>query len=521
MVKPVFSRRQFVTAVTALGIPAAASQARAQNPPAQKAFGYDDVIRRAQDLAGVALDGTVGTLPEAVAHLDFDAWRDIRFRPDKALFANSGSSFRLQTFHLGHLYRRPVTINTIRDGIATPIPYSASLFDYGRTKIEKPLPVNLGFAGFRIHYPLNDPRVFDELIAFLGASYFRFLGRRQRYGLSARGLAIATSSPTGEEFPFFREFWVETPEPNADRITIYALLDSGPLTGAYRFDVYPANETVVDVSVSLFARRTMSGIGLAPLTSMFLTGESDRHPIDDYRNELHDSDGLLIHTGVGEYIWRPLRNPRKSDTSIFIDKDVRGFGLMQRDRAFDHYQDLDLAYQLRPSYWVEPRENWGHGHVELVELPTADESNDNIVVSWCPQDPLEPGKPLSFGYRITAIMDSARLSPNGRVVASFSASARALGSSEPIPPGSRRFMIDFAGGDLAYYEVDPGLLEVVPTATAGKILRAFLVPNPHIHGIRATLDVELSNGQSTVLRAFLKAGNRALTETWTLAFTPG
>jgi periplasmic glucans biosynthesis protein len=271
--------------------------------------------------------------------------------------------------------------------------------------------------------------------------------------------------------------------------------------------------------VTLFARRTISGIGWAPLTSMFLTGNSDRHRLDDYRNELHDSDGLLIHTGVGEHIWRPVRNPGKSDTSIFIDKDVRGFGLLQRDRAFDHYQDLDLAYQLRPSYWVEPRDNWGQGHVELVELPTADESNDNIVVSWCPKDALEPGKPLSFGYRITAIMDSARLSPNGRAVASFSTSAHALGSSEPIAPGSRRFMIDFAGGDLAYYEVDPGLLEVVPTATAGKILRAFLVPNPHIHGIRATLDVELSSGQSTVLRAFLKTGNRALTETWTLAWT--
>jgi glucans biosynthesis protein len=519
MVTLTFSRRRTTALLAALGLPGLATTARAQTPPPAKSFAYDDVVRRAQDLAGVVLDGTMAALPDALAHLDFDAWRDIRFRPDKALFANSGSLFRLQTFHLGHLFRRPVTVDTIRDGIATPIPYSSSLFDYGRTKIEKPLPVNLGFAGFRLHYPLNDPRVFDELIAFLGASYFRFLGRKQRYGLSARGLALAAGSGAGEEFPFFREFWIETPDPNAERATIYALLDSGPLTGAYRFDVYPANETVVDVSVTLFARRSVTAVGLAPLTSMFLTGETDRHRRDDYRNELHDSDGLLISTGTGERIWRPLRNPTKAETSVFIDKDVRGFGLMQRDRAFDHYQDLDLAYEQRPSYWVEPREGWGQGHVELVELPTGDESNDNVVVSWCPKDRLEPSKPLIFGYRITAIMDSARLSPGGRAVASFSTTAHALGSPEPMSPGARRFMIDFAGGDLAYFQVDPSVVEVVPTTTSGKIVRAFLVPNPHIGGIRAALDVELPSGQSTVLRAFLKSGNRALTETWTLAWT--
>jgi glucans biosynthesis protein len=512
----ILSRRRVLGAAAALAAQGLVRRAGAQAIGTPSSFAFETVIKRAQDLATAPFDSAMPALPEPLAHLDFDAWRDIRFQTDKAFFG--ASRFRLQTFHLGHLYRRPVTINLIRDGIATPIPYAANLFDYGRTKIDKPLPINLGFAGFRLHYPLNEPQTFDELIAFLGASYFRFLGRHQRYGLSARGLLLATTPETGEEFPFFREFWIEAPQADVERATIYALLDSTVLTGAYRFDIYPGLDTVVDISASLHARRPTTTAGLAPLTSMFLTGESDRHPIDDYRSELHDSDGLLIHTGTGEHIWRPLRNPRAAAISAFNDKDIRGFGLMQRDRAFDHYQDLDLAYQLRPSYWVEPRESWGEGHVELVELPTTDESNDNIVVSWRPKDPIEPGKPLTFGFRITAMMDSARLSPGGRVVGTFNTAARALGSSEPVTPGSRRFLIDFAGGDLGYYLADLGLVEVVPSTTIGKILRTFLIPNTHIRGMRAVIDVELPSGQTTDLRAFLKAGNRALTETWTLTW---
>lgn len=509
------SRRRVLGAAAALTAQGLVRRAGAQANPAPSGFAFETVVKRAQDLATAPFDGALPALPEPLAHLDFDAWRDIRFQTDKAFFG--ASRFHLQTFHLGHLYRRPVTINTIRDGIATPIPYASNLFDYGRTKIDQPLPINLGFAGFRLHYPLNEPQNFDELIAFLGASYFRFLGRQQRYGLSARGLLLTATPENGEEFPFFREFWVEAPQAGVERATIYALLDSTVLTGAYRFDIYPGIDTVVDISVNLNARRPTSATGLAPLTSMFLTGESDRHHIDDYRSELHDSDGLLIHTGTGEHIWRPLRNPRRAATSAFSDKDLRGFGLMQRDRAFDHYQDLDLAYQLRPSYWVEPREAWGEGHVELIELPTGDESNDNIVVSWRPKEPIEPGKPFNFGYRITAMMDSARLSPGGRVVGTFNTAAHALGSSEPTTPGSRRFMIDFSGGDLSYYLADLSLVEVVPSTTSGKILRAFLVPNSHIHGIRAVIDIEVPAGQ-TDLRAFLKAGNRALTETWTLTW---
>jgi len=515
------TRRALVSTLLAAGASAAsrASAQSGQSADSTPKFNFEDVIRRARDLATAPFDPAPPELPEALAKLDFDAWRDIRFRPDKAFLGANGSLFRLQLFHLGHLFKCPVIVNTIRDGIPTPIPYAANLFDYGRTKFDKPLPVNVGFAGFRLHYPLNDPKVFDEVIAFLGASYFRFLGRNQRYGLSARGLAVGAGTEA-EEFPFFREFWIETPEPNAMHAAVYALLDGKSATGAYRFDLQPGNESVLDVSVTLFPRQGAEKFGLAPLTSMFFIGENDHRVSGDFRPELHDSDGLLIESGTGEWIWRPLRNPAHAEISAFLDHDIRGFGLLQRDRNFDHYQDLDLAYEARPSYWIEPQGNWGDGHVELVELPTQDETNDNIVVSWVPKDPPEPGKPFTFSYRIIASLNLARLSPNGRTVNTYETTGQALGSPEPVTPGTRRFIIDFAGGDLAYYAQDPALVEVVPTTTQGKIVRSFLVPNSHTQGLRAAIDLQLDAGQSTDLRVFLRTGSRALTETWTLPWRP-
>lgn len=496
-----------------------ADQVLAQNlpvtdPPAKPVFKfeYDNVVRRAKDLAAAPYESEPPPLPDVLSNLDFDAWRDIRFRPDKAFFNFPGSMFRMQLFHLGHLYRWPVTINIVKDGMATPIPYAANLFDYGRTQINTRLPVNLGFAGFRLHFPINAPNVFDEVIAFLGASYFRFLGRGQRYGISARGLAVDAGTAK-EEFPVFREFWIETPTPDSEHVKIYGLLDGAAATGAYRFNFYPGLDSTLEVTVTLFPRKQTVKFGLAPLTSMYFVGENDHRLTDDFRRELHDSDGLLIHSGTGEWIWRPLRNPSHADVSSFLDQNLRGFGLLQRDRNFDHYQDLDLAYELRPSYFVEPHGNWGAGQVDLVELPTHDEAHDNIVASYVPKDAPTAGS--SFDYRITASLSFKRLSPNGRVVNTFQTTAHALGAPEPAPPGSRRFIIDFAGGDLAYYAQDPKLVEVVPTTTQGRILRSFVVPNAHIKGFRAIIDLELAPGQSTDLRAFLRTGKRALTETWT------
>jgi len=489
---------------------------RAQSQPAPTPrFNYDDVVKRARDLAAAPFDASIPPLPDGLADIDFDAWRDIRFRSDKPLLGTGAGPFRLELFHLGHLFKRPVTVNVLRDGIPAPIPYATNLFDYGRTKVDAKLPINLGFAGFRLHYPLNSPHVMDEVIAFLGASYFRFLGRGQRYGLSARSLAIGSGGRSSEEFPFFREFWIETQEAPSDHAIIHGLLDGESATGAFRFEVWPGNETSVEATATLFTRKAIQTLDMAPLSSMYLTGKNDRRFIDDFRPELHDSDGLLIHTGAGEWIWRPLSNPAEMAISTFLDRDLKGFGLVQRDRNFEHYQDLDLAYELRPSYWIEPREGWGEGRVELVELPTSDESNDNIVAAWAPKDPVDGGRMVTFGYRITALMNDARLTPGGRAVSTYRTHPRALGSGEELPPGATRFLIDFSGGDLGYYFNDPSLVEVVPTTSAGRILRSFLVPNGHVRGFRAAIDVQIDPGQTCDLRAFLKAGTKALTETWT------
>ncbi len=357
------TRRNLIGAIAAAGVHRtglARAFAQGAEPGYAPRFGYDDVIRRARELAGAPFEDAPRRLPEAFDRLDFDAWRDIRFKPDRALLTGSGGAFRLETFHLGFLYRRPVTVNTIRDGIATPIPYSAGLFDYGRVNSDKPLPINMGFAGFRLHYPLNDPHVNDEIISFLGASYFRFLGREQKYGLSARALCVEAGGEK-ESFPFFREFWVETPPPGSIRATIYALLDGEAATGAFRFDLTAGQDSLLEVQATLFPRRAGVKFGFAPLTSMYLNGESDRRAPDGFRAELHDSDGLLMQSGSGEWIWRPLGNPTRMRVSAFVDENNKGFGLLQRDRSFRTYQDLDLAYEIAPELFRRAARRLGQG----------------------------------------------------------------------------------------------------------------------------------------------------------------
>jgi glucans biosynthesis protein len=518
------SRRHLLAGAASAAALHAAHPALAQAaPPPQpaSAFPYAEVVRRARELASAPFDASMPPLPEGLASLSFDAYRDIRYRPDRALLP-PGGPFRMQMFHLGFLFRRPVTVNVIREGMPTPVLYQPGLFDLGRNRFERPLPINLGFAGFRLHYPLNRPNVFDELIAFLGASYFRFLGRDQRYGLSARALALRVEgSGQPEEFPFFREFWVDTTTSGPDRATIHGLLDSSACTGAYRFDVYPAAETAVEVTATLFPRRTVTAAGVAPLTSMFFVGENDRRFSDDFRPELHDSDGLLLHTGAGEWIWRPLRNPATKTASSFLDNGPRGFGLMQRDRTFENYQDLEATYHMRPGYWVEPIGSWGEGKVELVEIPTRDETEDNIVAYWEPRTPWEPGQEVVIAYRLKSVTHGDGLHPGAKAVNTYMARPQASGSSEPGDPTARRFIIDFAGGDLAYYLSTPEAVQVVPSTSAGRITHTFVVPNEHTKGFRCAFDVKLDPGQRTDLRCYLRAGGRALSETWTYPWAPG
>ncbi|MHB2166307.1 OpgD/OpgG family glucan biosynthesis protein [Alsobacter sp. R-9] len=503
--------RRLMLALVSAAAAGAAGGARAQ----QHAFSFDDVVERARRLAASPFRPDHKTLPPALAAIDYDAWRDIRFRPTEALLTGA---FRMHMFHPGFLYRNPVDIAVVRNGVSEPVAYDPRLFDPGRNVFRSPLPADLGFAGFRLHFPLNDPGVMDEVAVFLGASYFRVLSRDQRYGISARGIALG-SGREGEEFPAFTDFWVEDPPAGSGSITIHAILDGPSVAGAYRFVLWPGAATGVEVTCRLFPRRELKAVGIAPMTSMFFVSENDRRFTTEFRPEVHDSDGLLLQTGTGEWLWRPLRNPASVGISSFLDRDPKGFGLLQRERDFDRYEDLEARYDLRPSYWIEPTGEWGEGHVELVELPARDETEDNIVAFWVPKEPLAAGSDTTWTWRMRVIGAGLDLHAGGHVVSTFQGEARPAGARGAAPAGTRRFLIDFAGGDLGYFLREPETVEIAASTSKGEIARTFLVPHPVIRGFRAGIDVRLKEGETADLRVYLRSGERALTETWTFPWT--
>lgn len=488
---------------------------RAEGPDGRILFDHGVVMERARILAERPYEALRSELPPALERLSFDGFRAIRFKRDKAFFGKTRSDFRMELFHRGFLYKSPVTVNLVRDGVPAPIPYESSLFDFGETKVEGRLPVDFGFAGIRLLFPLNKPTVMDELAVWLGASYFRFLGAGQHYGISARGVTIGAGEKEPEEFPDFREFWVEEPGPGAREIIVHALLDGPSLTGAFRMVVTPGEETTVAVGSTLYPRVDLPKLGVAPLTSMFFYGENDRAQYRGFRPEVHDSDGLLIRTSAGEWTWRPLVNPRTLRKSLYPEPDVRAFGLLQRDRLFEHYQDLEVRYDLRPSYWVEPQGGWGPGRVELVEIPTDNETFDNIVAYWTPDAGPKAGEIRRYSYAVRSLKLAEKLTQKARALHTFVTEARASGDPKPGAPNVRRFIVDFAGGELGYWLDEPKRVVTDTGATAGRIDAAYVVPNREIGGFRLFLDHALDdpNGEAQ-LRAALKVGDRVLTETW-------
>ena len=442
--------------------------------------------------------------------LSYDQHRVIRFDPAHALWSGDNQPFQLQFFHPGWLFKTPVKINEVAGGQARPIAFSRDLYDYGNLKVG-PIPPDLGFAGLRVHYPLVKPG--DELAVFLGASYFRSIGRGLHYGLSARGLAIDTGEAGPEEFPRFEEFWVERPAASAQAITLYALLNSPSVTGAYRFIIRPGDDTVMEVKAALYFRRRPAVVGLAPLTSMFQHGESTGWSRDDFRPEVHDSDGLLINTGGGEWLWRPLTNPNGARVSSFQDRAPRGYGLLQRDREFEHYDDVEANYHLRPSAWVEPLGDWGAGAVRLLEFHTVDETNDNIVACWVPAVLPALGQPLEYAYRLHWTGEMAGRPPAGRVVSTRSGVVL-------DHPERRRFVVDFS---ILKPKPDVDKMQVDLTVIAG----AKIVPSPGVRLIeplnvwRVAFElVPDGSGKPVELRCFLREGDDILTETWSNLWNP-
>ncbi len=514
-------RRQFlaVSASAALGAApqtllaqdAAAPAPAPATPAPPPAFGFAEVRALAEKLAQAPHDATVVAVPDKLRELTPADYQKIRYRDENELWRNDNTRFRVVFRHIGSFYLRPAKINVVDHGQITPIAYRPDLFEFGAEGLGADLPPDLGFSGFTVHYAEEDPADFPEVASFHGASYFRVLGSSQQYGLSARGLAIDTALPNGEEFPFFREFWLFKPAPGAAELTMLALLDSPAITGAYQFVLRPGVVAVTEINSVLFPRHGIGKLGIAPLTSMFMYGENRGRMFDDFRPELHDSDGLLMNNGRGEWIWRPLVNHATLQVSAFVDSDPRGFGLFQRDLRFSSYEDLDHRYQRRPSMWVEPTSGWGAGHVELIEIPSEHPDNDNVVAFWVADAPAEPGKPIAQAYRLHSQLDQPRRPPLGR------AEATRIGPSQSGV--GRRFYIDFSGGRLAEIAADAPLQPMVK-AYQGGTNAINLRYDRDIEGWRLAFDLDPAEEPLCEIRAFLQLGDELVTEIWTYRWTP-
>jgi len=497
-----------------LALAIGATGARAANtpapdkPPAAYPFTFETLLADAKRRAAAPYTPQRNRLPAGLDKLSPEQYRSIRFNPDAGIWRAERLPFHLELLRAGYNMQTAVTVSTVENGEAHDVVATPAMFE-----MESALPVqwakvSLPLSGFRVRSRINSSKIWDEFLVFQGASYFRAVAKNLLYGLSARGLAINTAEPSGEEFPAFTHFWIERPGAHASAIVIYALLESESATGAYRFTVQPGVETLTDVDLTLFPRTDIRVAGIAPLTSMFLFDETNRGRLDDYRPEVHDSDGLQIAAASGEQIFRPLANPIKLQVSTFATQQPKGFGLVQRSRQQIDFQDFDAQYERRPSAWVEPQGEWGPGSLELVEIPSGRESNDNIVAFWRPSQSLTPGHPAHFAYRIIWSAEPALPKSLGKTVATRSGASL---------DGKRRvFLLDFVG---AGEKVDGLRLDL--NASAGKISSATLMSNSALHGLRASFEVDPRDAELIELRLRIMRGDRPVTETWLYRWTSG
>lgn len=479
-------------------------------------FNQDTLIVKAQKLASKDYQKPEDILPKALKELDYDAHRDIRFVRENGPWFGKKLPFEVQFFHLGSIFQVSVPINEIVNGKASRIKYSSDFFNYGKNNLKDISKEDLGYAGFRLHTPLNSPAYYDELVSFLGASYFRALAKGQKYGLSARGLAIDTAVDTGEEFPIFKEFWIEKPRRKQKSIKVYALLDSPSVVGAYTFTIIPGKNTIMDVETVLYPRKKINKLGIAPLTSMFLFGENTKNKFDDHRPEVHDSDGLLVANGNGEVLWRPLDNSKYLRISSFVDENPKGFGLMQRDKNPEHYLDFEANYEQRPSVWVEPKGSWGKGMVQLVEIPSIQEIHDNIVAYWIPETAAEPLKEMRFSYRLYWCNEAPMKNNLLKITATYTGVG---GVSGMLENHKRKFVIDFEGYKNIKKAINSGEITPAVSASEGKIKGTYLMYNPVTKGATVYVDFE-PNSKTSELRISLQKQGKNISEVWSYQWLP-
>ena len=485
------------------------SRARGDEPagdkPAPYPFTFDTLLGEAKRRAAAPYAPQRSTLPTGLDKLSPEQYRSIHFNPNAGIWRDEPVPFRVELLRGGNNLQPAVTVSTVEEGMAQDVVATPSMFEMAPT-LPRLGKVSLPLLGFRLRSQINAKKVWDEFLVFQGATYYRAVAQHLLYGLSARGLALNTAEPAGEEFPAFTHFWIERPAPRATSIVIYALLESASTTGAYRFTIQPGVETLTDVELTLFPRVEMHVAGIAPLTSMFLFDQTNRGHLDDYRPEVHDSDGLQLTSKTGEHIFRQLANPIKLQVSTFTTQAPQGFGLVQRSREQRDFEDFDNLYERRPSAWVEPKGEWGAGAVELVEIPSGRETNDNIVVFWRPAQPLTPGHPAQFAYRVTWLTQPSL--PKGLGVVAATRSGASLDGKR------REFVLDFIG---AGEKTDDLRLDL--GASAGKISNATLVSNGTMHGLRASFEIDPHDADLIELRLRILRGDQPVSETWLYRWT--
>lgn len=497
-----------LTGATLLGAPALAEPRLVLGEA--RAFDFDRLIERARLLAEEPYAAPEVAAREQLDKIDYDAHWQIRYREGQS-FSPPGSDARVQLFYPGRFFPEPVGIHLVENGAARQILFRNDYFTMPADSPARHLPDTVGFAGFRVMRPGLGP----DWVSFLGASYFRTDGPFRQYGLSARGLAVDTGLSRAEEFPRFSQFWLTGPEEADDDLTVYALLEGPSVTGAYRFGLARGARGVghtTTIASRLFFRRKVERLGIAPLTSMYWYSQRDRLLADDWRPEIHDSDGLALATGAGERLWRPLNNPKVVRTSSFSDQDPKGFGLIQRDRAFAHYQDDGVFYDRRPSAWVEPLGDWGAGAVQLIEIPAHDETFDNIVAYWSPAEMPGPGDALEFDYRIRW----GDRDPAPADVATVAATWQGQGGipGQSVLQNADKMVVDFVGPALSGLDMEDGV-EPIVSVSGGKIVSEVSArPIVGAKGWRLMFDFEVTGEGPAELRGYLRKDGQALTETW-------
>lgn len=487
--------------------------------PAQ-AFEFTQVVEKAKALAA----GDYAPPPEApefLRDLDYPDYQSIRFNPEDSFWREGGSLFQVMMVPPGNVYTHTVQIHQIDDNGVQPVPFNKASYNYPTTEMAKRVPADLGHAGFKLTFPLAGESAQNQFLVFAGASYFRGVGADHRFGLSARGIALDTGLPSGEEVPSFVEFWLERPGGGSRRMRVYGLLNGPSVAGAYQFDIHPGSTTRIDVTAELFFREAVEQPGLAPLTSMFYYGENTGRPAGEWRPQVHDSDGLLIHDqGADEWLWRPLVNPSRLILSYLQVERLGGFGLIQRDTTFSDFEDAEARYDQRPSAWVAPRNGWAEGEVVLVEIPTDSETNDNIVAFWKPGGGTTAGDQHKIAYTLSFGGPAVAGQNTGQVVKTFVGDGNRTGGG--AVENAYRIIVDFAHGPLDTLRPDAAVTSSVSkdsNSDDAEIIEHFVEYVEADKNWRLSILVRPGTGDNPVFRGQLLLDEKPLTEVWTYSLS--